>query len=107
MLSVHRITSGTASLGGVSGNATNTITSANLPDHTHDLESDTGDQYYATTTVASQTGSGSSAGGAAADGASGTKISVTGGIPGATNNPLDTTDPFLAMNFIIYTGQVI
>lgn len=103
----NRITSGTASLGGVSGNATNTITSANLPDHTHDLESDTGDQYYATTTVASQTGSGSSAGGAAADGASGTKISVTGGIPGATNNPLDTTDPFLAMNFIIYTGQVI
>ncbi len=103
----NRILSGSGTIGGVSGNPTSTIATSNLPDHTHSLESDTGDQFYATTTIASQTGSNTSAGGAAADGASGTKISVTGSIPGATNTPLDTTDPFVAMNYIIYTGQII
>ena len=78
-----------------------------MPDHTHTLESDTGDQFYATTTVASQTGSNTSAGGGAADGANGTKISTTGVLPAATNTPLNTTDPFVAMNYIIYTGQIV
>ena len=103
----NRITSGTSTIGGVSGNPTSTITEANLPDHTHTLESDTGDQFYATTTVASQTGSNTSAGGGAADGANGTKISTTGVLPAATNTPLNTTDPFVAMNYIIYTGQIV
>lgn len=103
----NRITSGTGTIGGVSGNPTSTIAESNLPDHTHSLESDTGDQFYATTTIASQTGSNTSAGGGAADGANGTKISTTGSIPGASNTPLNTTDPFVAMNYIIYTGQII
>jgi microcystin-dependent protein/cytoskeletal protein CcmA (bactofilin family) len=103
----NRITSGTGTIGGVSGNPTSTIAESNLPDHTHSLDSDTGDQFYATTTIASQTGSNTSAGGGAADGANGTKISTTGSIPGATNTPLNTTDPFVAMNYIIYTGQII
>ena len=103
----NRITSGTATLGSVSGDPTSTIAEANLPDHTHNIESDTGDQFYATSTVAGLTGSGTSAGGAAATGASGTKITTTGGLPSATNTPLNTTDPFLALNYIIYTGQIV
>lgn len=103
----NRITSGTGTIGGVSGNPTSTITEANLPDHEHVLESDTGDQFYATSTVASLTGTGTSAGGAPDTGASGTKITNTGGLPAETNTPLDTTDPFVAMNYIIYTGQIV
>ena len=84
----NRITAGTGTLGGISGNATNTITAANLPDHEHDLKSDTNDQFYVTSTVGGLSGTNTSAGGAASDGASGSKMSTSGGLTTATNSAL-------------------
>tara|TARA_B100001287_G_scaffold101106_1_gene85060 strand:+ start:31074 stop:33101 length:2028 start_codon:yes stop_codon:yes gene_type:complete len=103
----NRITAGTGTLGGISGNATNTITAANLPDHEHDLKSDTNDQFYVTSTVGGLSGTNTSAGGAASDGASGSKMSTSGGLTTATNSALDTTDPFVTLNYIIYTGVIV
>ena len=103
----NRVTSGTVTLGSVSGNSTNTIATGNLPDHEHDLESDGGSQFYATSTIAATSGTGRSAGGAASDGASGSKITKTGGLETPTNTSLDTTDPFVALNYIIYAGEIV
>jgi len=103
----NRITAGTGALGGVSGNASNTITTANLPDHEHDLKSSTNDQFYVTSTVGGLSGTGTSAGGAASDGASGSKMSTSGGLVTATNSAMDTTDPFVTLNYIIYTGVIV
>lgn len=92
-------------MGGVSGDDEVTISVSNLPEHQHDLKSVSGGQFYATTT-ATETGVDVTAGSGDTAG-TGTRLSNSGGIDGgAPNNPLDITNPFLAINFIIYHGVV-
>ena len=65
------------------------------------------DRFYVTSTVGGLSGTNTSAGGAASDGASGSKMSTSGGLTTATNSALDTTDPFVTLNYIIYTGVIV
>lgn len=100
----NRITStATNTIGGVSGSDQVTIGVNNLPDHTHDLRSDAGDQFYATSTA---TYGGAGVSGTDGDTVgTGSRLENSGGITGGTTNTaLNITNPFLAINFIIYHG---
>jgi microcystin-dependent protein len=91
-----------ATMGGVNGNDEVTITNANLPDHQHDLRDSGGGQFYITTT-ATETASevipndGDTSG-------TGTRLDTSGGVVDVANDAIDITNPFLALNFIIYHG---
>lgn len=100
----NRISSSAAgTLGGVAGDDEVTVTTNNLPDHTHDLRSDSGDQFYATST-ATYGGTGVSGTDGDTTG-TGSRLENSGGITGGTSNTaLDITNPFLTTNFIIYHG---
>ena len=90
-------------LGAVGGNDEVTIANNNLPDHTHDLRSDSGDQFYATATT-TYSGTGVSGTDGETTG-TGSRLNNSGSISGGTtNDPLDITNPFLTINFIIYHG---
>ena len=99
-----RVTDSAAgTLGGIGGAEEQTINVDNLPEHQHDLQSSAGVQFYATAT-ASYTGTGVSAGNGDTAG-TGSQFSYSGTILGGTaNDPLTTTPPFAAINFIIYHG---
>jgi microcystin-dependent protein len=98
--------SGAGSMGGLGGAEEQTITVDNLPEHQHDLQSSAGDQFYATAT-ASYTGTGVSTGNGDTAG-TGSTLQYSGTILGGTaNDPLTTTPPFAAINFIIYTGVIL
>lgn len=102
---IYSSTSGAAinNLGAVAGDDEVTIDVDNLPDHTHDLRSDGGDQFYATsTTTYSGTGVSSSDGDTTGIGS---RLNNSGGITGGTSNAaLDITNPYMTINFIIYHG---
>lgn len=103
ILGSNRIVSGADTIGNVSGNQTITLTADNLPDHTHDLRGETNDQFYAVTNASESDGTT----GGATDGATGKKLDNSGGITGGTSNtPIDVTDPYVALNYIIYTGVI-
>lgn len=92
-------------MGGVGGEENVVLDINNLPDHTHDLESAAGDQYYAVSKV-------DNSGEADVDlytqevsttNASG--ITKTGGVDNATlASAVDITPPYVALNYIIYHG---
>lgn len=99
----NRITSGADTLGNVNGNQFVTLDADNLPEHTHDLQGETGDQFYAVTNATVDDGSA----GGATDGSTGRKLDNSGGLEGgAANIPVDVSNPFVAMNYIIYTGVI-
>jgi len=99
----NRITSGADTLGNVNGNQFITLDADNLPEHTHDLQGATGDQFYAVTNATVDDGSA----GGATDGSTGRKLDNSGGLEGgAANTPVDVSNPFVAMNYIIYTGVI-
>lgn len=99
----NRITNAAAgTLGGVAGSDEVTITQANIPEHEHDLKSSTNEQFYTTTTATATApevvaGSGDTAG-------TGTRMVTSGGVVDLANDPIDITNPFAAINFIIYHG---
>lgn len=100
----NRITNTAAgNLGGIAGSDEVTITKNNLPEHTHDLRSEAGDQFYATSTA---TYSGTGVSGTDGDtSGTGSRLQNSGSITdGTTNTAIDITNPFLAINFIIYHG---
>ena len=106
--SANVVTSGSADVvGAKDGAETLTIATENLPEHEHDLRGESGDQYYATRDVSgtpndndaiiydSPTGTGAgqaypASGGVLTDNSLGQAISVM--------------NPYMTMNFIIYTG---
>jgi len=99
----NRITTGADTLGNVNGNQFVSLTADNLPDHTHDLQGETNDQFYAVTNASVDDGTA----GGATDGAAGRKLDNSGGITGgASNTPFDVSNPYVAMNYIIYTGVI-
>jgi microcystin-dependent protein len=102
----NRISNSAAgTMGGIAGSDEVTLIQNNLPEHQHDLQSSTGEQFYAVTnatTTAPETlvGGGIDAG-------TGSRLGLSGGIfDGTTNTPVDITNPFAAINFIIYHGVI-
>jgi len=90
-------------MGGITGDDEVTLVSDNLPDHTHDLLSSTGEQFYAVTNASTSAPETLSGGGI--DGGTGSRLSNSGTITDGTgNSPVDITPPFAAINFIIYHG---
>jgi hypothetical protein len=82
-----------------------TISISNLPDHQHNLQSQSGTQYFAGGIPGANSDSGTRAG-------LGAPLSTTGyGLPNsgsvissAIGQPLNVMNPYLTMNYIIYTG---
>ena len=95
-------------LGNGAGSEDVTIQSENLPDHTHSLAADNGDQFYTINDAPIDGGSdpGAVSIDAPTDSANGSALANTGGVVGTTGQALDVMNPFLAVNYIIYTGDV-
>ena len=110
--SANRVTDIAAdAIGGNSGSESTNIGLGNLPEHEHDLEGESGTQYYGI-----RVGSGEPADDNAVTlqiepGLGGTQgLAASGGIqkPAADfelGEALNVMNPYLAMNFIIYTGE--
>lgn len=92
-------------MGGVGGEESVVLDINNLPDHTHNLESDSGDTYYALSKVdnSAETDVDSYTQETSSVAASG--ITKTGGVDNATLAAgVDITPPYVALNYIIYHG---
>ena len=107
--SANRVTSSAADgIGNGSGDETKTIGVQNLPEHEHDMEGPSGTQYYGI-----RAGSGEPLDPQAITlpvepGGGGTQgLASSGGILTNTSlgTPLDVMNPYLVLNYIIYTGQ--
>jgi microcystin-dependent protein len=106
--SANRVTDVAAdSIGGTGGTQNTLLGVENLPEHEHDMEGDSGTQYYAT-----RVGSGTPTDTGAiqlsiTSGTQGTQgLASSGGIKTSTSlgTPMNTIDPYLAVNYIIYSG---
>jgi len=108
--SKNRVTStGADSIGGSGGSESTTITIENLPEHEHDLRASSGEQFFAVREIDTggtlPTGASRSSFEVAASQQS-QRISTSGGVlDGGDGDALDVMNPFLAMNYIIYTGR--
>lgn len=106
--SADRVTSPTADgLGLGAGNEKKTITKENLPDHEHTLKANNGDQFFAARNIAGAstdpevtTTSGPDL--ANTNGAQ--QLPNSGGIDGTIGQAMDVMNPYLTLNYIIYTG---
>jgi len=107
--SANRVTNIAAdAIGGNAGTEEQPINTNNLPEHEHDMEGDSGTQYYAM-----RVGSGGVLDDDAVPltiepGAGGTQgFASSGGIKttGSLGDPLGIMPPYLALNYIIYTGE--
>ena len=103
-------------LGGSGGAQRRWITDQQLPEHKHSLQGDNGTQFYAVTNVLGGADT-NSVGIAITGGVAGTGLTTTEGVEGlvSTTETIDsvpeevgekitTVPPFLAINYIIYTG---
>lgn len=96
------------SIGNVEGSEFKNINVDNLPEHEHDFEGDTGTQYYGI-----RVGSGTAIDETAINLSIESGLGGTQGLPSSggilTNNtlgvPLDVMNPYLTVNYIIYTGN--
>jgi len=103
----NRITDTAAStLGAVAGDKDTTIGVSNLPEHEHDMRSETGQQFYAfRETKEASLPSGVLSGDFEIGSTTSEKIPTSGGVSSTSlGEALDVTNPYLAMNYIIYTG---
>jgi microcystin-dependent protein len=106
--SADRVTSPTADgLGLGAGNEKKTITKENLPNHEHTLKANNGDQFFAARNIAGAstdpevtTTSGPDL--ANTNGAQ--QLPNSGGIDGTIGQAMDVMNPYLTLNYIIYTG---
>ena len=104
----HRVRSPTADgLGLGAGNEKKTITKENLPNHEHTLKANNGDQFFAARNIAGAstdpevtTTSGPDL--ANTNGAQ--QLPNSGGIDGTIGQAMDVMNPYLTLNYIIYTG---
>ncbi len=125
-VSANRVTNTAAdALGGNAGQEDIQIRKQNLPEHEHDLEGASGNQYYALREAAGTPADDNAINLTVEPGLGGTQgLSSSGGIDsggvtgtgdftniGTASNPelvgakIDVMNPFLAVNYIIYTGQ--
>jgi microcystin-dependent protein len=118
--SVNRVTDIAAdAIGGNSGVEGATIELENLPEHEHDMEGDSGTQYYATRVgsgpvlddeavpLTIEPGAGGTQGYASSGGVkqSATVTDAEGNIVPRLGEELNVMNPYLALNYIIYTGE--
>jgi microcystin-dependent protein len=103
-----RVTSaGATAVGNNLGSENTTIGVENLPEHEHDLRGDSGAQYYA---IRDNAGTPADATAIQFDAPTGTlagqALPSSGGIKTTTalGEPIDIMNPYLAVNYIIYTG---
>ena len=101
--------SGTApdNLGDGGGQSANSLTTANLPDHEHDMKGSTGQQYFATrvdTAIPSDVGSFSEKGPTTVGQSQ--YIPSSGGVKtiGTLGQEFSVMNPFLTLNYIIHSG---
>ena len=106
--SANRVTDVSAdSIGGTGGTQNTQLAVENLPEHEHDMEGDSGTQYYAT-----RVGTGTPTDTDAiqlsiTSGTQGTQgLASSGGIKTTSTlgTAMNTIDPYLAVNYIIYSG---
>jgi microcystin-dependent protein len=94
-------------LGGQGGNSPYTLGISNLPDHEHNMQGSTGQQYYATradTAVPLDSGSFLNVGGTTTNRVQYLPSSGSIKTGGVTGQPYPVTNPFLTINYIIRTG---
>jgi len=110
----NRITNNAAAAVGRTGGAESRVLSVtNLPDHSHNMESTTGQPFYAyrdyndgtTGDGVSTTASGTITDGAQLSSNAGGVV-ATDGSDVTTGNPLNVLNPYMALNYIIYAGEV-
>lgn len=118
--SVNRVTDIAAdAIGGNAGSEGATIDLENLPEHEHDMRGDSGTQYYATRVgsgpvlddeavpLTIEPGAGGTQGYASSGGVKqpSTVTDQLGNIVPRLGEELNVMNPFLALNYIIYTGE--
>jgi microcystin-dependent protein len=112
--SADRVTDASADiLGGTGGRSEISITKNNLPEHVHDLKSNTGEQFYA---IAPRSGNPTASNAEASNGLTaigqGQLMVDSGGvymddIPSTTLNvPISITNHYQAIKYIIFTGRI-
>ena len=118
--SINRVTDIAAdAIGGNAGDEGTTITLENLPEHEHDMEGESGTQYYATRVGAGavlddeavsltiEPGAGGTQGFASSGGVKqpNTVTDAGGNIVPRLGEEMNVMNPYLALNYIIYTGE--
>ena len=107
--SANRVTDIAAdAIGGNAGTETKLISTDNLPEHEHDLEGESGTQFYGVRVGAGEPVDDNAISLPIEPGLGGTQgIASSGGIKteASLGTPLDVMNPFLAVNYIIYTGE--
>lgn len=110
----NRITNNAAAAVGRTGGAESRVLSVtNLPEHSHNMESTTGQPFYAyrdyndgtTGDGVSTTESGTITDGAQLSSNAGAVVAADGSEV-TTGNPLNVLNPYMALNYIIYAGEV-
>ena len=112
--SADRVTDASADiLGGTGGRSEISITKNNLPEHVHDLKSNTGEQFYA---IAPRAGSPTASNAEASNGLTavgqGQLMVDSGGInmddtaSTTLNVPISITNHYQAIKYIIFTGRI-
>lgn len=105
----NRVTSTAAeAVGNSLGSEAVTIGLDNLPEHEHDLRGESGSQYYVTRDISGVPIDEDAIQYDAPTGAlAGQALPSSGGVKttGSLGQPLDVMNPFLAVNYIIYTGR--
>ena len=95
-------------IGGNAGTETKTIVTDNLPEHEHDLEGASGTQFYGIRVGAGEPVDENAITLPIEPGLGGTQgIASSGGVKSDTTlgTPIDVMNPYLAVNYIIYTGE--
>ena len=105
--SANRVTDVTAdNVGSGSGSETQTLVTANLPEHTHNLNSGN-DQYYAVGTPGAEDSAAIAGYGLSSTTNAGYGYPYAGGVVSTRlAQPINTMDPYLTINYIIYTGVI-
>ena len=96
-------------LGGTAGQESVTLLTKNIPEHTHTMKGNAGNQYFAVRNVAGtpdDTNAISGPGGQAA--AQSQYLATSGGVLSDTHGELfNTMNPYLAINYIIFHGVLV
>jgi microcystin-dependent protein len=107
----NRVTDTTADvLGGSAGFESTTLISSNLPEHKHSLKDGTDQFFIAAVGPVSATNTNTTPlAGFGSAGGGGVGLNNSGGVIGSSGSPssLATINPYLAINYIIFTGKLV
>jgi len=105
----NRVTDSTADvLGGSAGFESTSLISSNLPDHKHSLK-DGSDQFFAVGLGTVTTANATNLAGFSSAGGGGLGLNNSGSVIGSSGSPtpVTTINPFLSINYIIFTGKLV